>query len=114
MAPSNSNDLKIAETEIKLVDLRRKLRDLVRRLRKIDPYSIEEMRVKSGRDPQGYISADYLNDNPQQSNVTEAFGLSSDTIVTHVLRNGTLETYTFHLPVVTRTIHHDRAFWPCQ
>jgi len=53
-----------------------------------------------------YIShSDFLNDNPQQSNITEVFGLSSDTIVTHVLRNGTLETYTFRLPVVTRTIN---------
>ncbi|MGD1045366.1 MAG: hypothetical protein ABR936_08585 [Bacteroidota bacterium] len=53
-----------------------------------------------------YISrSDFLNDNPQQSNITEIFGLSSDTIVTHVLRNGTLETYTFRLPVVTRTIN---------
>jgi len=53
-----------------------------------------------------YVShADYLNDNPQQSNITEVFGLSSDTIVTHVTRNGTLETYTFRLPVVTRTIN---------
>jgi hypothetical protein len=57
-------------------------------------------------DTKRYIShADYLNDNPQQSNITEVFGLSSDTIVTHVLRNGTLETYTFRLPVVTRTIN---------
>jgi len=53
-----------------------------------------------------YIShSDFLNDNPQQSNITEVFGLSSDTIVTHVLRNGTLETYTFRLPVITRTIN---------
>jgi hypothetical protein len=53
-----------------------------------------------------YIShADFLIDNPQQSNITEVFGLSRDTIVTHVLRNGTLETYTFRLPVVTRTIN---------
>ena len=57
-------------------------------------------------DTKRYIShTDYLNDNPQQSNITEVFGLSSDTIVTHVLRNGTLETYTFRLPVVTRTIN---------
>ena len=53
-----------------------------------------------------YVShSDFLNDNPQQSNITEVFGLSRDTIVTHVLRNGTLETYTFRLPVVTRTIN---------
>jgi hypothetical protein len=57
-------------------------------------------------DTKRYIShEDYLNDNAQQSNITEVFGLSSDTIVTHVLRNGTLETYTFRLPVVTRTIN---------
>ena len=57
-------------------------------------------------DTKRYIShADYLNDNPQQTNTTELYGLSSDTIVTHVLRNGTLETYTFRLPVITRTIN---------
>src|SRR5512143_3744696 len=50
-----------------------------------------------------YISfADFLSDSAQQSNVTELYGLSSDTLVTHVLRNGVLETYTFRLPVVTR------------
>ena len=48
--------------------------------------------------------ADHLSDNPQQTNVTELFGLQTDTIVTHVLRNGTLQTYTFRLPVVTRVI----------
>ncbi len=53
-----------------------------------------------------YISySDLQNDIPQQSNLTEAYGLSSDTIVAHVLRNGTLETYTFRLPVVTRTVN---------
>jgi hypothetical protein len=53
-----------------------------------------------------YIShSDFLNDNPQQSNTTEVFGLSRDTIVTHVTKNGTIETYTFRLPVVTRTIN---------
>src|SRR5207249_2986398 len=36
-----------------------------------------------------YISnSDFLNDTAQQSNITEIYGLSSDTIVTHVLRNG--------------------------
>lgn len=51
-----------------------------------------------------YISyADFVADNPQQSNVTEIFALSADTIVTRVLRNGTLETFTFRLPVITRT-----------
>jgi len=53
-----------------------------------------------------YISyADLLSDNPQQTNVTELFGLSADTIVTHVLRNGTLETFTFRLPVITRVVN---------
>jgi hypothetical protein len=53
-----------------------------------------------------YISyAHLLNDNPQQTNVTELFGLSADTIVTHVLRNGTLETFTFRLPVITRVVN---------
>ena len=45
---------------------------------------------------------DFLNDTSQQSSVTELFGLSSDTLVTHVSRNGTIETYTFRLPVITR------------
>ena len=51
-----------------------------------------------------YISfEDFLNNSTQQSNITEVYGLSSDTLVTHVTRNGTLETYTFRLPVITRT-----------
>jgi len=40
-----------------------------------------------------------------KANVTEVYGLSRDTIVTHVLRNGILETYTFRLPVVTRIVN---------
>lgn len=53
-----------------------------------------------------YISyADFQNDNPQQTNVTELYGLAADTIVTHVLRNGTLETFTFRLPVITRVVN---------
>jgi len=53
-----------------------------------------------------YISyADLQNDNPQQSNVTELYGLAADTIVTHVLRNGILETFTFRLPVITRVVN---------
>jgi hypothetical protein len=48
--------------------------------------------------------ADHLSDNPQQTNVTELYGLQADTVVTHVLRNGTLQTYTFRLPVVTRVV----------
>ena len=50
-----------------------------------------------------YISyQDFQNDTSQQSNITEVYGLSSDTLVTHVNRNGTIETYTFRLPVITR------------
>jgi hypothetical protein len=49
--------------------------------------------------------ADHRNDNPQQTNVSEMYGTQSDTIVTHVLRNGTLQTYTFRLPVVTRVVN---------
>ncbi|MCX6132610.1 MAG: hypothetical protein NTU47_02255 [Ignavibacteriales bacterium] len=49
--------------------------------------------------------ADHLSDNPQQKTVTEMYGTQTDTIVTHVLRNGTLQTYTFRLPVVTRVIN---------
>ncbi|TLY29779.1 MAG: hypothetical protein E6K56_07735 [Ignavibacteria bacterium] len=53
-----------------------------------------------------YVSfADFRTDRAQQSNVTEVYGLSRDTIVTHVLRNGILETYTFRLPVVTRIVN---------
>ncbi len=39
---------------------------------------------------------------PGQTTVTEVCPASRDTIVTHVLRNGITETYTFRLPVVTR------------
>ncbi len=45
---------------------------------------------------------DFLSDTSQQSNITEIYGLSTDTLVTHVNRNGTIETYTFRLPVITR------------
>jgi hypothetical protein len=52
-----------------------------------------------------YISfAGLRSDSAQQSNVTDVHALSGDTIVTHVLRNGTLDTYTFRLPVVTRVV----------
>ncbi len=55
-----------------------------------------------------YISfEDFAADSAQQSSVTEIYGLSSDTIVTHVQRNGILETYTFRLPVVTRVTKPD-------
>jgi hypothetical protein len=50
-----------------------------------------------------YVSyADHRNDKPQQTNVTELYGTQTDTIVTHVLRDGRLETYLFRLPVVTK------------
>ena len=49
--------------------------------------------------------SDLRNDNLQQTNVAELFGLQKDTIVTHVLRNGRLETYTFRLPVVTKVVN---------
>ncbi len=53
-----------------------------------------------------YISFEDLRlDSAQQSNVTDIYALTGDTIVTHVLRNGTLETYTFRLPVVTRVVN---------
>jgi len=45
---------------------------------------------------------DFIKDTSQQSNITELYGLSSDTLVTHVTRNGVVETYTFRLPVITR------------
>ncbi len=49
--------------------------------------------------------ADFRSDNPQQTNVTELFGRQKDTIVTYVLRNGRLETYTFRLPVITKVVN---------
>jgi hypothetical protein len=52
---------------------------------------------------------DVFNDNPQQSNITELFGCQKDTIVTYVLRNGRLETYTFHLPVITKVVNPQDA-----
>jgi hypothetical protein len=57
-------------------------------------------------DTKRYISFEsFQNDEPQQSTLTELYGLSSDTIVTRVLRNGVLETYTFRLPVITRVVN---------
>ena len=57
-------------------------------------------------DVKRYVShADFAADLPQQSVSTEVVPLLRDTIVTHVVRNGNLETYTFRLPVVTRTIN---------
>jgi hypothetical protein len=46
-----------------------------------------------------------LNDSPQQTNITELFGRLKDTIVTYVLRNGRLDTYTFRLPVITKVVN---------
>jgi hypothetical protein len=48
---------------------------------------------------------DYQNGLPQATSTTEVYGLSKDTIVTHVIKNNTSETYTFKLPVITRTIN---------
>ncbi len=45
---------------------------------------------------------DFRSGRPQQTTTTEVLPASRDTIVTHVLRNGITETYTFRLPVVTR------------
>lgn len=57
-------------------------------------------------DTKRYISFDnFINDEPQQSSITEVYGLSADTIVTRVLRNEILETFTFRLPVITRTVN---------
>ena len=51
-----------------------------------------------------YISDELFRSNqPQQSTVTDVAAASGDTIVTHVVRNGNIETFTFRLPVVTRT-----------
>ncbi|HEX9006947.1 MAG TPA: hypothetical protein VF889_06610 [Bacteroidota bacterium] len=51
-----------------------------------------------------YISDETFRSNqPQQSSVTDVAATAGDTIVTHVVRNGTVETFTFRLPVVTRT-----------
>ncbi|MBI5021783.1 MAG: hypothetical protein HZB59_10115 [Ignavibacteriales bacterium] len=48
---------------------------------------------------------DFLNDTTQQSTISEVYGLSIDTIVTHVQRNGVVETYTFRLPVITSILN---------
>lgn len=47
----------------------------------------------------------FAADLPQLSVTTEVLPLQHDTIVTHVVRNNNLETYTFRLPVVTRTVN---------
>ena len=54
-------------------------------------------------DVKRYDSYDgFRSGQPQQTTTTEILPASRDTIVTHVLRNGITETYTFRLPVVTR------------
>ncbi len=51
-----------------------------------------------------YISDETFRSNqPQQSTVTDVAPTAGDTIVTHVVRNGNVEIFTFRLPVVTRT-----------
>ena len=53
-----------------------------------------------------YISYESLRgDIPQDWSRVEVTGASLDTIVTHAERNGVIETYTFRLPVVTRTVN---------
>jgi len=66
-------------------------------------YGREEGRVVS--ESSSYISFQSLLDgHPESSLTTELYALSSDTIVTHVTRNSTQETYTFRLPVITSTL----------
>jgi hypothetical protein len=66
-------------------------------------YGREEGRIVS--ESKTYISFQSLIDgNPETSLTTELYALSGDTIVTHVTRNGTQETYTFRLPVITSTL----------
>ncbi len=52
-----------------------------------------------------YISlTNFQNNVPSQTNLTEVYTMG-DTIVTRVLRNGLLETYTFRTPVITRNVN---------
>jgi hypothetical protein len=54
-------------------------------------------------DTRRYTSeAAFLADSAEQTNRTEVYGLTADTIVTYVDRNGLSETYTFRLPVVSK------------
>ena len=46
----------------------------------------------------------FEDDIPSSTNLTEVYSVG-DTIVTRVLRNGLLETYTFRLPVITRSVN---------
>ena len=63
-------------------------------------YGREEGRIVS--EASSYISFQSLAEgDPQQSIITELYALSDDTIVTHITRNGLLESYTFRLPVIT-------------
>ncbi|MBI5472606.1 MAG: hypothetical protein HY961_09700 [Ignavibacteriae bacterium] len=56
-------------------------------------------------DTKKYITfQNFQNGVASSTNLTEVYTLS-DTIVTRVLRNGLLETYTFRLPVVTRSVN---------
>ena len=48
--------------------------------------------------------ADHEAGRPEQTSLTEVVGLSQDTILTRIIRNGQIETYTFRLPVVTVTL----------
>lgn len=68
------------------------------------------VRKSYGRDGHVYSETKrYISDEtfragqPQQSAVTDVAAMEGDTILTHVIRNGNVETYTFRLPVVTRT-----------
>jgi len=57
-------------------------------------------------DTKQYTSqANFRNNLPDQSVTTEVLPLSRDTILTHVMRNSTTETYTFRLPVVSSTVN---------
>jgi hypothetical protein len=65
MALSNSNKIKIAETEIKLIELKKKLIGLRRQLRDVDVKSLEEPLSKTGKAPQSYISSADLREDIQ-------------------------------------------------
>jgi len=66
-------------------------------------YGREEGRIVS--EAKSYISYQSLaDDDPQSSVITELYALSDDTIVTHITRNGLLESYTFRLPVITSQV----------
>ncbi len=55
-----------------------------------------------------YIShQDFTDDRPDQYIRTEIYGLPDGRILTHVERDGVLETYTFRTPVITRDVSSD-------